>query len=101
MPDETKPKAVKCIVCGEESHRADWQGKAAPACDSHSAAEIAAKQPKPAAPTPKSLPTLTKPAQSAAAAPTPAPAPKKLELPAEAVAEVSGAGEATALQDTK
>jgi hypothetical protein len=44
-----------CVVCGQGSHRADWQDASAPACDSHSKDEVAAalkaKADKPAAKT--------------------------------------------------
>lgn len=41
-------KEVACVVCGQKSHRLDWQGAKAPACDSHSKEEIAkATAPKP------------------------------------------------------
>lgn len=29
-----------CIVCGQKSHRVDWQQAQFPACDSHSPTEV-------------------------------------------------------------
>lgn len=37
-----KDESIRCVVCNVGSHRADWVGKSAPACDSHSPAEVAA-----------------------------------------------------------
>jgi hypothetical protein len=39
--------AKSCIVCGQGSHRADWQGQQYPACDSHTKAEVQLASQKP------------------------------------------------------
>ena len=46
MADANVVKEVACFVCGQKSHRADWQDGKEHACDSHSANEIVkAKKP--------------------------------------------------------
>lgn len=50
-----------CIVCGIGSHRLDWQDKAQPACDSHSAAEIQAAIAAKAAKGPQLVPPAATP----------------------------------------
>lgn len=51
----TRPMEKFCVVCKAGSHRSDWQAKEFPACDGHSASEVAAaiaklQPPKPAPP---------------------------------------------------
>jgi len=47
-------KEVKCIVCGQGSHREDWQDNPSPACDNHTKEQIAAA-PKPVRASPTSV----------------------------------------------
>jgi len=59
MATSAKAPAEKfCVVCGLGSHRADWQTRDNPACDSHSQEEVAAaikakSKPAPAPPAQK------------------------------------------------
>ena len=47
-PSTPTPAVVErfCIVCGQGSHRLDWQSNTAPACDTHSKEEVAAAKAK-------------------------------------------------------
>ena len=36
----TGPVEVACIVCGQKSHRGDWQSHPSPACDTHTKDEV-------------------------------------------------------------
>jgi hypothetical protein len=48
---------IRCALCGQGSHRDDWQGKVEVFCDSHSQADIAAfKASKTPAPGPVAVP---------------------------------------------
>ncbi len=63
------PVEKYCIVCGQGSHRLDWQSRDNPSCDTHAPSEVQAALAK--------LGT-TKPTSSQ---PTPAPAASKTPTP--------------------
>lgn len=41
-PAKMVPVEKFCIVCGQGSHRLDWQSRDNPSCDSHSPEEVKA-----------------------------------------------------------
>jgi len=56
-----QPQVVEkyCIVCGQGSHRLDWQSKDNPTCDTHTSTEIQAALAKLK---PSPVPAASKPA---------------------------------------